>query len=51
MYDEKKREAEKTGKILRSTVITVTDNRHELFEHRKDVYRKGTGILRSMKEK
>lgn len=27
-------------KILRSTVITVTDNRHELFERRKDVHRK-----------
>lgn len=27
-------------KILRSTVITVTDNRHELFARRKDVHRK-----------
>lgn len=51
MYDERERSRKKrTRKILRSTVITVTDNRHELFEHRKDVHRKGTVTSRTKHE-
>lgn len=39
VYDDDD-EQKNPRKILRSTVITVTDNRHELFARRKDVHRK-----------